>query len=114
MYRQYAYPPLSFLPFPDPSIYEDPDDDYGYLDTNTNASTSTKEHSFHPVDWNIDTLKKNSELNNCTVCYENERTHLFTPCNHLACCIDCIERLETNRCPICNQVYNDYIRVLKP
>ncbi|KYN23231.1 hypothetical protein ALC57_04353, partial [Trachymyrmex cornetzi] len=96
-------------------IYEVPEDDYGHLytATNTNASRSTEEHLFHPVDWNIDTSEKNSDLNNCAVCYINERTHLFTPCG-LACCIDCIERLETNRCPICNQIYDNYIRVLKP
>ncbi|XP_011863142.1 PREDICTED: mitochondrial ubiquitin ligase activator of NFKB 1-like isoform X1 [Vollenhovia emeryi] len=102
----------------DESIYEVPEDDYGYLHSSTNESNAyTEDLPFHTVHWMLQyspsTSKEESSLNICTVCYSNERTHVFLPCSHLACCIECIIRLETNRCPICNETYENYVRVIR-
>ena len=42
-----------------------------------------------------------AEEENCTVCYDNPRTHAFIPCGHLCVCGDCAERGEFSRCIMC-------------
>jgi len=98
-----------------------PKDDYGYLNSpiNTNESNAFIEDlPFHIVDWtlqnNQSTSEEKSSPDTCTVCYTNERTHVFIPCGHLACCFQCIKRLEANRCSICNISYKNYIRIIRP
>ncbi|XP_067210206.1 uncharacterized protein [Linepithema humile] len=98
----------------DESIYEVPYDDYSYLN---DANDATSGIPYHPVDWNLeDTTASEEECTKdiCTVCLINERTHAFIPCGHLACCFLCIERLEADRCPICNVTYDNYVRIRKP
>ncbi|XP_071652253.1 uncharacterized protein [Temnothorax longispinosus] len=103
---------VSAISADDELIYEVPEDDYFYLN-----ERSTEDGPFHTVNWNLDnesTSKEESSIDNCTVCLVEERTHAFVPCGHLACCSSCIERLEANRCPICNVIYEDCIRIIKP
>ncbi|XP_070167590.1 uncharacterized protein [Polyergus mexicanus] len=99
----------------DESIYEVPEDEYLYLIDN---NASSEDLPFHIVNWNLEdnqtTSEEKSSIDVCTVCLVNERTHVFIPCGHLACCSPCIERFEANRCPICNVIYENYVRVRKP
>lgn len=97
------------------AVYEVPEDDYGYLSTdNDNESSSVQGLPYHTVDWTSQESNSTSSQDVCTVCYANDRTHIFIPCGHLACCMHCLERLEAKRCPICNTNYEQCIRVLKP
>lgn len=69
--------------------------------------------------WNLENhdetaSEKKSPEDVCTMCLDNERTHAFIPCGHLASCSSCVKRLEANRCPICNVTYNSYVRIRKP
>ncbi|XP_077256446.1 uncharacterized protein LOC143894176 isoform X1 [Temnothorax americanus] len=95
-------------------IYEVPEDDYSSLLDN---SASTEEDlPYHTVNWNLEDNQNTSEevssTDTCTVCLANERTHAFIPCGHHACCHQCIERLESSRCPICNTRYSSCIRII--
>jgi len=122
IYRQYIdyiFKLLSSFYFiTDGSTYDVPEDDYGHLYSSTNANqrNDSTDLPFHTVDWTLQnsqsTSKEKSSSDVCTVCYTDERTHIFIPCGHLACCFQCIERLEANRCPICNVTYENYIRVI--
>lgn len=91
------------------------EDDYSYLNDDSACSENLP---FHTVNWNPEetqnTSKEESSIDICTVCLVKERTHAFIPCGHLACCSSCIERLEANRCPICNDTYENYVRIRKP
>jgi len=47
----------------------------------------------------------------CIVCTVNEKTHAFIPCGHKAVCGDCLELLESQRCPLCNQAFTASLRI---
>ncbi|XP_071568434.1 uncharacterized protein [Temnothorax nylanderi] len=100
----------------DSSIYEVPEDDYGYWYEDNN-NTHREDLPFHAINRdyqnsNVSGAKPSEET--CTVCLTNERTHVFILCGHLACCIECIEKLERNRCPIFNTTYENCFRVRRP
>lgn len=102
-----------YFPTDDEWIYEVPEDDYSSLLDN---SASTEDLPYHAVNWtladNQNTSKEVSSTETCTVCLVNQRTHAFIPCGHLACCHQCIERLESTRCPIYNATYSSCIRII--
>lgn len=91
-----------------------PDDDYRYCYSD---ESNVSEVPFHTVSWdfqnNPNVSKEEFSEDICTLCFINKRTHIFVPCGHLACCTECIERLEYNRCPVCNTIYEKYLRVRK-
>lgn len=39
----------------------------------------------------------------CIICLTAERSCLFTPCNHVCCCLSCAQKVQTlqRKCPIC-------------
>ena len=39
----------------------------------------------------------------CIVCFASERTHVFAPCGHLACCAACAQKFVKRPCPICRE-----------
>ena len=39
----------------------------------------------------------------CILCYTNKPDVLFLPCQHQACCTDCISEEHLDVCPICKQ-----------
>ena len=43
--------------------------------------------------------KEDPIIISCSVCLENKKNILFSPCNHVACCSLCAQKCET--CPIC-------------
>lgn len=93
-----------------------PEDDYGYWYEDNN-NTHREDLPFCAINRdyqnsNVSRAKPSEET--CTVCLTNERTHVFIPCGHLACCIECIGKLERNRCPICNTTYENTFRVRRP
>ncbi|XP_077264026.1 uncharacterized protein LOC143898430 isoform X1 [Temnothorax americanus] len=95
----------------DKSIYEVSKNEYLPLIDN---SASTEDLPYYAVNWNLkdnqNTSKEVSSIDTYTVCLANERTYVFIPCDHLACCHLCIECLESTRCSICNikQLYKNY------
>jgi len=49
-------------------------------------------------------LDSGSEVaNKCVICLIDQRSTLFVPCGHLACCADCADILTSKdaKCPIC-------------
>lgn len=93
-----------------------PDDDYGYW--YSDDSSASEELPFHTVNWDLqnkqNVSREKSSEDICMLCFTNERTHIFVHCGHLVCCTECIQRLEHNRCPVCNTTYEKYFRVRKP
>lgn len=83
-----------------------PEDEYLYLINDNNL----EELPFYAVNWknNQNPSEDKPSEDTCTVCLVNEHTQAFIPCSHLACCSSCIERLEANRCPICNVTYENH------
>ena len=48
----------------------------------------------------------------CSICLENERSHVFIPCGHGGFCKDCAERAQRrNRCFTCRGNVDSLIRV---
>jgi len=37
----------------------------------------------------------------CNICYDNDKSIMFIPCNHITSCTNCSDKL--NKCPICNK-----------
>ena len=56
--------------------------------------------AFTPKDW--EEIDKNDNI--CIICYENDITHHFVPCNH-GCCLCCLKQylLSKNFCFLCHQ-----------
>ncbi|CCW61170.1 unnamed protein product [Phytomonas sp. EM1] len=40
----------------------------------------------------------------CVVCFQHRRCYIFLPCGHIACCGECVKRLDA--CPICRAARN--------
>lgn len=65
-----------------------------------------------PVPQNImHFLPQGNEEEICIVCRDNLRTHALIPCGHKVLCIDCVSRLNTNRCPMCNNDFTLSLRI---
>lgn len=47
----------------------------------------------------------------CTICFENPKNIIFTPCYHMALCKPCYDRLETRNCPICRKRINNIVKI---
>lgn len=70
---------------------------------NSLLSLSSELHvksAFTPKDW--EEIDKNENI--CIICYENDITHHFVPCNH-GCCLCCLKQylLSKNFCFLCHQ-----------
>ena len=55
----------------------------------------------------------NNEKYRCCVCYSLEKSNMFVPCNHLACCAPCAEKImrQSGKCPVCNNSAIEHTRV---
>ena len=55
----------------------------------------------------------NNEKYRCCVCYSLEKSNMFVPCNHLACCAPCAEIImrQSGKCPVCNNSAIEHTRV---
>ena len=49
----------------------------------------------------------------CVVCAAADRSHMFQPCNHIACCGKCANYIEmdTQECPVCKKDVESIIKV---
>ncbi|XP_039267140.1 baculoviral IAP repeat-containing protein 8-like [Styela clava] len=47
----------------------------------------------------------------CKICFENERSCVFTNCGHLCCCFECGKFAQ--QCPICNAKVTERLRIFK-
>lgn len=47
----------------------------------------------------------------CTVCLENRRNAVFSPCGHMCACIPCVRSLRERRCPVCRAGITTVVRV---
>lgn len=56
------------------------------------------------------TLKKNSTVNICKICYDNTQTCVFLPCHHVVSCVKCARVLD--KCPICRGKITEHIELL--
>jgi len=50
------------------------------------------------------------QINCCDICLSNQKTHACLPCGHKCLCSDCAYQI-TNRCPICNNLITNVIRI---
>lgn len=62
----------------------------------------------------IDNYKEN--INNidkylCKVCYNNYSDCIIIPCMHFICCEECINKLESNKCPMCREDFKKYLKL---
>ena len=53
----------------------------------------------------------NTNRYTCKICYENEITVTFTPCDHAVCCSTCTAKLPTAKCPICATMITHFCRM---
>lgn len=47
----------------------------------------------------------------CKICLENTSECIIEPCMHYCCCLECINKMENNNCPICRTSFDNYIRI---
>ena len=47
----------------------------------------------------------------CIICQSNEKKVLFSPCNHLATCIECSKNTLLKNCPLCRKQFDKLTRV---
>lgn len=98
---------ISVLNLSDEDIYCIPPDDYGNIFPDETEKEDIPYYPVQPIS-NIRTS------NCCSVCLVKRADHIFIPCGHLCCCMDCILQLQSKRCPICNVDYNSYLKVITP
>jgi hypothetical protein len=46
-------------------------------------------------------MEQELDKTSCVICMDEERTVVFTPCFHFACCKSCADTLINQNCPIC-------------
>lgn len=51
----------------------------------------------------------NDVNNECVVCLTNPREVVLLDCGHVCLCMDCLERLPTENCPICRTRYRTFV-----
>tara|TARA_B100000131_G_C17943305_1_gene543282 strand:- start:128 stop:511 length:384 start_codon:yes stop_codon:yes gene_type:complete len=61
------------------------------------------------INFNIQ-LKKIDKLI-CKICLENTSDCIIEPCMHYCCCIECIEKITNNKCPICRNNFTKYLKI---
>jgi hypothetical protein len=49
------------------------------------------------------------QIISCSVCFENKKNILFTPCSHITCCSSCAQKCQD--CPICRKTIDNMIEV---
>lgn len=47
----------------------------------------------------------------CKICLEELSDCIVVPCMHFCCCEKCIDKLETNNCPICRQDFTNFYKI---
>lgn len=47
----------------------------------------------------------------CVVCTVAEKTHALVKCGHKVVCLDCLNRLDPKRCPLCNEYFTGSMRI---
>ena len=50
----------------------------------------------------------NQEQNACVVCLTNPREVVLLDCGHVCLCLDCLEQMPSETCPICRVNYRTY------
>lgn len=59
-------------------------------------------------------LELSEEINDdykCIICYDLAKHIIFKPCLHMACCRNCYEKLENNKCIICKREIEDVVTI---
>lgn len=54
-----------------------------------------------------------ADKDECTICMEKQKTHIFTPCGHKATCKECGDNFKDKQCPICREIVKDCIQVFQ-
>ncbi|XP_060855076.1 uncharacterized protein LOC132932730 [Metopolophium dirhodum] len=76
------------------------------------ASDEEDEVPYAPVPQNIEEYLPQGNVEDiCVICHESRRTHALIPSGHKVLCVDCVSRLDSDRCPICNTNFNIAIRI---
>jgi len=47
----------------------------------------------------------------CKICLQNTSNCIIEPCMHFCCCIECIDKLTNNKCPICRKDFTNYLKI---
>ena len=47
----------------------------------------------------------------CKICLENTVECILEPCMHFCCCLDCINKITNNNCPICRTPFEKYLKI---
>lgn len=50
----------------------------------------------------------------CVLCLVNQREIILLDCGHFCICIECLDRLPNQNCPVCRQEYQSYARCYVP
>lgn len=59
-------------------------------------------------------LRLSEEINDdykCIICYDLAKHIIFKPCLHMACCRNCYEKLENNKCIICKREIDEVVTI---
>lgn len=55
-----------------------------------------------------------NEQNACVICLVNPRELVLLDCGHVCLCMDCLEKMPNNNCPICRVGYRSFAAVYMP
>jgi len=93
-------------------MYEVPHDDYGYWN---NIEEDKQETPFLPLS-SLKTVNTSNSYEEgiCIVCLIEKSQIVFIPCRHLCCCKNCAQKLLQEKCPACNNYYEQYITIITP
>ena len=47
----------------------------------------------------------------CKVCLVNTCQIIIKPCLHFCCCLECIHKIEDNKCPLCRSEFSTFLKV---
>ncbi|XP_039313309.1 E3 ubiquitin-protein ligase cblA-like [Solenopsis invicta] len=105
--------------FDDESIYNIPDDDYGYW-YEGQETIAESDVPYHKVDrLSLEMGKENEGVRSdhrCTICLDAVSNQVFIPCGHICCCEDCANYImgESNnvkKCSICKAEISSIYKV---
>ena len=77
-------------------------------EVHNNAEQESKTNPEEPASSGQTELKQLVELRKCKVCHKEDACMVFVPCGHLACCVECGNKV--NRCPACRSFIKERIR----
>ncbi len=56
---------------------------------------------------------KDAEADQCSICLDAPRSHVFAPCGHMTACGACAVRFRKQPCPLCRTKVQTIVKLFK-